>query len=150
MCSFEYTAVAVSEKFRSLLSALTSPVGWLSSLQLTEIDVIEVLMEFCVVTLLFEVFGGYKGFCHMTDSNLFLILFNAPGSNDRGHIVFVRSVCLSVCLFVCLSVINFNLHYNFWTVRDRDFIFGMHTPLMMPFQMIARSMTLWPWLRPWS
>ena len=64
--------------------------------------------------------------------------FYAPGSNDRGHIVFV----LSVCLFV----VNFNLRYNFWTVRDRDFIFGMHTPLMTPFEMKPRSMTLWPWL----
>ena len=42
--------------------------------------------------------------------------FYAPGSNDRGHIVFVLS--LFVCLFVCLSVVNFNLRYNFWTVRD--------------------------------
>ena len=56
-----------------------------------------------------------------------------------GHIVFVLSVCLSVCL----SVVNFNLRYNIWTVRDRDCIFGMHTPLMMPFQMTPRSMTLW-------
>ena len=40
-----------------------------------------------------------------------------------------------VCLSVCLSVVNFNLHYNFWTVRDRDFIFGVHTPLITPFQM---------------
>ena len=32
-----------------------------------------------------------------------------------------------------------------WTVRDRDFMFDMHTPLMLPFQMIPRSMTLWPW-----
>ena len=32
-----------------------------------------------------------------------------------------------VCLSVCLSVVNFNLCYKFWTVRDRDFIFGMHT-----------------------
>ena len=76
--------------------------------------------------------------------------FYAPGSNDRGHIVFVLSVCLFVCLFVCLSVVNFNLRYNFWTKRDRDFIFGMHTPLMTPFQMTPRSMTLWPWLWPWS
>ena len=37
------------------------------------------------------------------------------------------------CLSVCLSVVNFNLVYNFWIVRDRNFIFGMHTPLMMPF-----------------
>ena len=47
---------------------------------------------------------------------------------------------------VCLSVINFNLRYNFWTIRDGDFIFGMHTPLMMPSQMTPKSMTLWPWL----
>ena len=26
-------------------------------------------------------------------------------------------------LSVCLSVVNFNLRYNFWTVRGRDFIF---------------------------
>ena len=31
--------------------------------------------------------------------------FYAPGSNDRGHIVFVLSVCL--------PVVNFNLRYNF-------------------------------------
>ena len=69
--------------------------------------------------------------------------FYALGSNDRGHIVFVLSV-----LSVCLTVVNFNICYNFWTVRGRDFIFGMHTPLMMPFQMTPRSMTLWPWLWP--
>ena len=49
-------------------------------------------------------------------------------------------VCLFVCLSVCLSVVNFNLCYNFWTVRDRDFIFGMHAPLMMLFQMTPRPM----------
>ena len=54
--------------------------------------------------------------------------------------LFVR---LSVCLSVWLSVVNFNLRYNIWTVRDRDFILGMHTPLMMPFQMTPRSMILW-------
>ena len=53
-----------------------------------------------------------------------------PGPNDREHIVFVMSVCL--------SVVNFNLRYNFWIVKDKDFIFGMHTPLMMPFQMTPR------------
>ena len=62
--------------------------------------------------------------------------FLCPRIEWSGHIVFVLSVCL--------SVVNFNLRYNFWTVRDRDFIFGMHTPLMMPFQMTPRSMTLWP------
>ena len=45
------------------------------------------------------------------------------------------------CLFVWLSVFNFNLYcYKFWTVRDRDFIFGGHTPLIVPFQMTPRSM----------
>ena len=77
--------------------------------------------------------------------------FYAPVSNDRGYIVSVMSVCLFVvCLFVCLSVVNFNLRYNFWTVRDGDFIYGMHTPLMTPFQMTPRSMTFWPWLWSWT
>ena len=40
---------------------------------------------------------------------IWLLVFLCPGSNDRGHIVFVLSVCLSVCL----SVVNFNLRYNF-------------------------------------
>ena len=35
---------------------------------------------------------------------------------------------------VCSSVVNFNLRYNFWNLRDRDFIFGMPTPLMTPFK----------------
>ena len=75
----------------------------------------------------------------------------APVSNDRRHIFFfVLSLCLSACLFVCLSVVNFNIGCNFWAVRDRDFIFGKHTPLIIPFQMTPRSMTLWPWLWPWS
>ena len=53
---------------------------------------------------------------------------------DRlGLIDFVLSVYL-----VCPSVLNFNLWYNFWTIRDRDFIFGMHTPLMIPFWMTPR------------
>ena len=47
-----------------------------------------------------------------------------------------------VYLSVSSSVVNFNLHYNFRTVRYKDFIFGMHTPQMMPFQMTPRSMTL--------
>ena len=74
-----------------------------------------------------------------------------PGSNDWG-ILFLSclSLCLLVCLIVCLSVVNFNLCYSFLTVRDRDFIFGIHTPLMTPFQMTPRSTTLRPWLWPWS
>ena len=71
----------------------------------------------------------------------FLLVFMPP-NRMIGGILFLS------CLSVCLSVVNFNLRYNFWTVRDRDFIFGMHTPLMTPFQMTPRSMTLWLW--PWS
>ena len=81
----------------------------------------------------------------------FRMLFMPP---DRmiGGILFLSclSVCLLVCLSFCLSVVNFNLPNNFWPVRDRDFILGMHTPLMTPFQMTPRSMIFWPWLWPWS
>ena len=57
-----------------------------------------------------------------------------PPDRIMGHIVFVLSVCL--------SVVNFNICYNFWTATGRNFIFGMHTPQIMPFQMTPRSMTL--------
>ena len=53
-------------------------------------------------------------------------------------------------LFIRLSVVNFNLRDNFWIIRNRDFIFGMHTPQMTPFQMTTRPMILWPWLWHWS
>ena len=46
--------------------------------------------------------------------------FHVPGANDQGYCF--CAVCLSVCQFV----VNFNIHYNFLTVRDRDFIFVMH------------------------
>ena len=63
-----------------------------------------------------------------------------PPDRMIGGILFLS--CLFVCLFVCLSVVNFNLRYNLWTVRDGDLIFGVHTPIMMPFQMTPSSMTL--------
>ena len=46
---------------------------------------------------------------------------------------------------VCLSIVNFKRCYNFWTVRDRDFIFGILTQLMMPFKWHKRWFTIWPW-----
>ena len=74
--------------------------------------------------------------------------FFMPPDRMIGGILFLSclSVCLFVCLFVCLSVVNFNIRYNFWTVKDRDFIFGMHTctPLMMPFQMTPTHQVQWP------
>ena len=48
---------------------------------------------------------------------------------------------LSVCLFLCLSDVNFNLRFNFWTIKDRVFILGMRTPLMTPFKWYQRQ---WP------
>ena len=52
-------------------------------------------------------------------------LLLCPQNGIRGHLVFVLSVCDSVAK-------NFNLGHNFWTIRDIDFIFGMHTQLMKP------------------
>ena len=46
----------------------------------------------------------------------------------------IRGILFLSCLFV-------NICYNFWTARDRDYIFGIHSQLMTPFQM----KTLWPW-----
>ena len=50
-----------------------------------------------------------------------------------------RAYCFA--LSVCLFVINFNIRYNFWTVRDGNFIFGMYTLLMTPFPMAQGK---WP------
>ena len=61
-----------------------------------------------------------------------------------GGILFLACLFfLSVCLFVCLHFfVNFNILSYFWTIRDEDFTIGMHTPLMIPFQMTPRSKTL--------
>ena len=66
--------------------------------------------------------------------------YYTPTSIDREHIVFVLSVCL--------PVVNFNICYNFWTIREKDSVFGIHTPLMKPFTLTSRLMTLWPCLWP--
>ena len=59
-------------------------------------------------------------------SNFFLEI-KSPRANDRGN--FLCPVCFSVYLFVFCQV--FNLRYDFLTRGDRDFLFGMHTWLMM-------------------
>ena len=74
------------------------------------------------------------------------VLFSCPPVWMIGGILYLS--CPSVYFFVSLSVVNFNIRNNFWTVGDRDLIFGMHTQLPMPFQMVSRLMTLWPWLWP--
>ena len=33
----------------------------------------------------------------------------------------IRAYCFLSCTSFCLSVVNLNLRYNFWIVRDRDF-----------------------------
>ena len=64
--------------------------------------------------------SGASSFCPVCDSvSLWLSL----------------SVCDSVCLWLSLSVCdsvakNVNLGLSFWTIKERDFIFGMHTQLM--------------------
>ena len=59
--------------------------------------------------------------------------FYVPGMELGG-------IVLSVCLSICGK--NFNIGHNFWTIIDRDLIFGMCTQLMKPFQMKPGSMTL--------
>ena len=54
------------------------------------------------------------------------LYFLCPGIDFAG-IWFLS--CLSVCPWQ-----NINLRHNFLTVRDRDFIFCMHTQLLIPFQ----------------
>ena len=78
------------------------------------------------------------GFFHRTelDTNVDLFNFMIP---DRmiGGILFLS------CLFgVFWSIVNMNIRYNFLTVGDKNFIFGMHTKLTMPFQRPPKSMTL--------
>ena len=46
---------------------------------------------------------------YLWDTIMIFQHFYASGSNDRGHIVFILSVCLSVSLFVCLlSTLTFS------------------------------------------
>ena len=78
---------------------------------------------------------------HLYEFKLFLCLRDGI----RGHLVFVLSATVSVCDSVAEKN---NLGHNFWTVRDRGFIFGMHTQQMKLFQTTPRSMTLWPWQWP--
>ena len=56
-------------------------------------------------------------------SNSICSTFLCPRKRIRGYLVFVLSVCDSLTLWQE----NFNLGRNFWTFRDRDFIFGMNT-----------------------
>ena len=52
---------------------------------------------------------------------------------------------LSVCPSVCHK--NFNLSHNFWTIKDRAFIFHICIPYEETCPFIQQILTLWPW--PW-
>ena len=74
------------------------------------------------------------------NSTCWLMLWNRtmvvmPLNENVGGTLF-----LTVCLFVFCQ----RLARLFWTIRDNNFIFGMNTQLMKSFQIIPRSMNLWP------
>ena len=78
------------------------------------------------------------------NSHILSILF----SQDDHSWSFIFVISLFLSLSLCDSEAkNFNLGHNLWTVRDRDFTFGIPTQPMKPFQMTPRWMTLWHW--PW-
>ena len=47
-----------------------------------------------------------------------------------------------VCQSVNQAIVNFNIRYNFWVVRDSDFILGMQTSLLMSLTKVNVIMTL--------
>ena len=83
MCPFNYTAVAGSGMFVPI-NRLTTPVGWLYSLRLTVLSRSAIVVQsnfwwrFCVANLALWYFCWYKGFCHRTESDLFLFRAQKP------------------------------------------------------------------------
>ena len=60
-----------------------------------------------------------------------------PLNSMTGGILFLS------CLSACLSVVNFILHHNYWTMKDRDVIVCLNSPLIKPTQtLITSSVTL--------
>ena len=105
---------------------LLSPVGWLLSLKLTIVS-----RSLCKRTFLYRTSLCYFTYalsvvcvCHKTVPDLFLFM---PPDRIIGGMLFLS--CLFICLSVCLSIVSFNIRYDFWTVRGRDFIFGTNDAL---------------------
>ena len=77
--AFDYTIDVLSGRVGIPLTGFTTPDGWLSLPQLTVLSrsaiVVKVFGGVCVVTLLFGFFCRCRGFCHRTESDLFLFLF---------------------------------------------------------------------------
>ena len=81
-CPFDFTTFAVSGKVGIPLTGITTPVRWLLLLQLIVLNrsAIVVLSKFLVAFLccncgVFLIFCWSLGFCHRTESDLFLFLF---------------------------------------------------------------------------
>ena len=78
ICPFEYTAVAVSRKVGIPYIGLTTPVGWLLLLRHTVLSQSLCNRSFCgdfVLSCCVLNFSlGVGGFCHRTESDLFLFL----------------------------------------------------------------------------
>ena len=76
-----------------------------------------------VIHTLGSEFSCIKGTCIHTlfySSSWFL----RPNNESQGHIV--------CAIFVCFVCIYFKVVHNFWTIKGRDFIFGMFTPIIDP------------------
>ena len=79
--SIRQLPAVVNGKVGISLTGLTTPIGWLSllQLQLTVLSLSAIVVKskfwwlFCVVTLLFGIFCGYRGFCYMNEPVLFLV-----------------------------------------------------------------------------
>ena len=99
-------------------------------------------LQLLLMTLTFNS-PGFKVKWEFAFRILMGILFLSP-EVEFGNIWFFP--CLCVCMSVCGKK-NINLGHSFWTIRDRGFRFSMHTQLIKSFQMVPRSLTLWPW--PW-
>ena len=73
-----------------------------------------------------------------------------PYSNHSVLLSVRPSVLLSVRPSVLLSVCpskNFNIGHNFFTFKDKSFIFGMCDPYDKTFPTVPWILNLWPW--PW-
>ena len=73
-----------------------------------------VAVQFCAYVMSPRSFSGR--------THLYIHIFRAPPLGGCPIVI-----TLSVCPSVCLSA-NFNIEYNFFTVTDRAFIFGMSVP----------------------
>ena len=75
----------------------------------------------------------YRLQCHLWIIEMHWILIYICGSHIRyfcaPHEIWASIFRLSV------EIWNFNFAHNFWTIWDRDIIYGMHTQLIRPYQM---------------